>query len=103
MTAKSPLQNKRSEKLNKVVDKVLNQILGQEATQIIYTYIENNHSIQKHEIAKKLDSFNRALEEFLGTGAVVIEKAIQESLELGGLEEHKAVDFSEQQKILKLA
>jgi len=94
MTQKSPSQNKRSEKLNKVVDKVLNQILGQEATQIIYDYLENNHSIQKHEIAKKLDSFNHALEAFLGTGAIVIEKAIQENLD---------VDFSEQPKIFKLA
>jgi hypothetical protein len=77
--------------------------LGQEATQIIYAYLENNHSIQKHEIAKKLDSFNHALEEFLGTGAVVIEKAIQEILELGGLEENRGVDFSEQNRIIKLA
>jgi hypothetical protein len=39
----------------------------------------------------------------LGTGAVVIEKAIQESLELGGLEENRGVDFSEQNRIIKLA
>jgi len=103
MTAKSPSQNKRSEKLNKVVDKVLNQILGQEATQIIYAYLENNHRIQRHEIAEKLDSFNHALKEYLGSGAIVVEKVIQQSLELGGLDENKGVDFSEQHKILKLA
>jgi len=103
MTAKPPLQNKQSEKLNKVVDNALNQILGQEATQIIYDYLENNHSIQRHEIALKLDSFNHALKEFLGTGAIVIEKVIQQSLELDELDENRGVDFSEQHKILKLA
>jgi len=83
MTTKSLSQNRSSGNLNKIVDKVLNQILGPEATQIIYDYLENNHSIQRHEIGKKLDSFNHALEEYLGTGAVVIEKVIQENLELG--------------------
>jgi len=102
MTAMSQSPSKRSEKLNKVVDKVLNQILGQEATQIIYNYLENNHRIQKHEIAKKLDSFNHALEEYLGTGAVVIKKVIEENLEIGELE-NKGADFSEPHKILKLA
>jgi len=91
MTAKSLSQNRQSGNLNKVVDKVLNQILGPEATQIIYDYLENNHRIQRHEIGKKLDSFNHALEEYLGTGAVVIEKVIQENLELGVFEENKAL------------
>jgi len=103
MTANYPSQNKQSENLNKVVDKVLNQILGREAAQIIYDYLENKHRIQRHEIGKKLDSFNQALEEFLGTGAVVIQKVIQENLELGGFEENQDIGFSEQSKILKLA
>jgi len=34
---------------------------------------------------------------------VVIQKVIQENLELGGLEENQDIDFSEQHKILKLA
>ena len=99
----SPSQNKLSEQLNKVVDKALNQILGREATQIIYDYLENNHSIQRHEIAEKFDSFNRALKEYLGSGAIVVEKVIQQSLELGELDENKGVDFSEQHKLLTLA
>jgi hypothetical protein len=96
-------QNKPSEKLNKLVDEALNQIMGQEATQIVYNYLENNHCIQRHEIAEKLDSFNHALKEYLGTGAAVIEKVIQKNLELSGLEENQGIGFSEQHKILKLA
>jgi len=101
--AMSPSQNKQSEKLNKVVDKALNQILGQEATQIIYNYLENNHCIQRHEIVEKFDSFNHALKEYLGSAAVVVGKVIQQSLELGGFDENKGVDFSEQYKLFKLA
>jgi len=102
-TTKAPSENKRVETLNQVVDSVLNQILGLEATQIIYEYLENKYFIQRHEIAEKLDSFNRALEEYLGTGAVVIKRVILQNLELCGLDENKDADFSERQKIVKLA
>jgi len=102
-TIKAPLENKRVETLNQIVDSVLNQILGQESTQIIYEYLENKYFIQRHEIAEKLDSFNRALEEYLGTGAVVIKRVILQNLELCGLDENKDADFSERQKIVKLA
>jgi hypothetical protein len=90
------------EKLNKVIDRVLNQIFGQEAVQIIYEYLEKNHYIQRHEIAEKFDSFNYALREYLGTGALVIEKVILDNLELYGFEQNKCDDFAERQKIIKL-
>jgi regulator of sigma D len=86
-----------NEKLNQLIDRLLNQILGHEAAQIIYSYLESNHSIQRHEIAQKLNSFNEALEGYLGSGAFVIEKAI-----LASLEENKDIDF-DRHKILKLA
>jgi len=91
-------QNEQSEKLNVFIDKVLNQILGRTATQIIYEYLENKHSIQRHEIAAKLDSFSSALEEYLGTGAFVIEKIILENFQ-----ENRDTDFTERQKFLKLS
>ena len=91
------------EKLNKVVDKVLNKIFGQEAVKIIYEYLEKNHYIQRHEIAEKLDSFSYALREYLGAGALVIEKVILENLELYRIEMSKDVDFAERQKIVKVA
>jgi len=99
----TPSQNKQSETLDKIIDRVLNQILGQEATHIIYNYLENNYSIQRHEIAEKLDSFNQALENYLGSGAVVIEKVILKNLELGGVEEIKDLDLAERQRLMKLA
>lgn len=92
------MANKQSEKLNQCVEKVLNQILGKEATEIIYEYLENNHSIHRHEIAEKLDSFNGALEAYLGTGASVIEKVILENFE-----ENRNTDFDERHRLLKMA
>lgn len=103
MITKSPAQNKLNEKLNKIVDNALNQILGQEATQILYDYVENYHDIQRNEIAEKLDSFNHAMKQYLGSSAVVVEKVIQQNIELGGFDDKNDVDFPEQPKLLKLA
>jgi hypothetical protein len=85
-------QNKQYQTLQ-VIDNVLNQILGQEATQIIYKYLESTYHIQKHEIIEKLDSFNCALEEYLGAGATIIEKVIMQSLEIRVPEENKYFDL----------
>ena len=97
VVAQNLQQDEDIEKLNQLIDRLLNRILGQEATQIIYRHLESNHSIRRHEIAQKLDSFNEALEQYLGSGAFVIEKAILENLE-----ENRDIDF-ERHKILKLA
>jgi len=95
-------QNKQRQTL-KVIDNVLNQILGQEATQIIYKYLESNYLIQKHEIVEKLDSFNFALEEYLGTGAAIIKKVIMQSLEIRLPEENKYFDLVDPPRRLESA
>ena len=97
MSTQNPELNEHDDKVNKAIDKLLNQILGHEAAQIIYSYLESDHSIQKDEIAQNLNSFNWALEEYLGSGAVIIEKAILENLE-----ENTDIDF-DRSRILKLA
>lgn len=97
MTTQNPQQDEYIEKLNQFIDRLLNQIFGQEAAQIIYSHLERNHSIRRHEIAQKLDSFNGALEKYLGSGAFVIEKAILENLY-----ENRDID-SDRNRILKLA
>ena len=72
MTTKS----KETEKITKIIDKVLNQIFGKKATAIIYDYVETNYSIKRTEIGEKLDVFMNALEEFLNSGAYVVERKI---------------------------
>jgi hypothetical protein len=92
MISKFSSQNKERQTVE-VIDKVLNRIVGQEATQIIYKYLESNYLIQKHEIVEKLDSFNSALEEYLGAGATIIKKVIMQSLEIRLPEENKYFDL----------
>lgn len=75
--------DKYEEMLNKAVDKTLNRVFGSTAAHIIYTHLENNYSIKKNEIAEKLESFSQALQEYLNTGATVVEKEILESFYSG--------------------
>src|SRR3989337_20332 len=95
-------QNKERQAVE-VIDNVLNQILGQEATQIIYKYLESTYHIQKHEIIEKLDFFNCALEEYLGAGATIIEKIIMQSLEIRVPKENKYFDLVEPPKRIESA
>jgi predicted DNA-binding protein YlxM (UPF0122 family) len=74
---------KYEEMLNRAVDKTLNRVFGSTATDIIYTHLENNYSLRKGEIAEKLEIFNRALQEYLNSGAAVVEKEILESFYSG--------------------
>ncbi|MCK4477786.1 hypothetical protein KAU88_04585 [Candidatus Bathyarchaeota archaeon] len=77
------------EMLNKAVDKTLNRVFGTTATNVIYTYLEQNYSIRKNEIAENLESFSQAMQEYLNSGATVVQKEILESFYSGlGLFQH---------------
>jgi len=64
----------------KAIDKALTQVFGKEATHIIYAYLEENHNVKRDEILDKIEAFTQGLEEFLSTGAYVIEKKILEDV-----------------------
>ena len=71
---------KDENKINKIVDSVLRQIFGEQATSLIYEYLENNYSLKRNEVAEKIDLFAKGLEEFLKSGAYTVEKEILENL-----------------------
>jgi hypothetical protein len=71
---------KENDKIAKVIDRVLTQIFGEEATRLIYRYLENRYAVKRDEIADKIDLFAKGLEEFLRTGAYVIERKILEDI-----------------------
>jgi hypothetical protein len=81
LTMKSPA--KYEELLNKAVEKTLTKVFGATAKNTIYTYLETSHFIKKTEIARKLETFSQAMQEYLNTGAVVVEKEILESFYSG--------------------
>ncbi len=72
--------NKKEDKISKIVDKVLKQVFGEEATYLIYKHLENNYSLKQDEIAEKIDVFAKGLEGFLRSGAYVIERKILEDI-----------------------
>ena len=99
--------DKYEQMLNRAVDKTLKRVFGSTATNIIYTHLENNYSIRKNEIAENLESFSQAMQEYLNSGAAVIEKEILESFYSGlglfqrvELEGNRNTEFVERLRIL---
>ncbi|MEM3553934.1 MAG: hypothetical protein QXH40_01570 [Candidatus Bathyarchaeia archaeon] len=98
---------RENEKVCKIIDRVMRQVFGDEATRLIYRYLESNYSVRRDEIADKIDLFAKGLEDFLKSGAYVIERKILEDIyssygllrriELGKLRES---DFASQVKLL---
>jgi hypothetical protein len=68
------------DKISKIVDRVLKGVFGEEATRLIYRYLESNYSVKQREIAEKIDLFTKGLEEFLSSGAHVVERKILEDM-----------------------
>jgi len=70
----------KEEKIPKIIDRVLRQVFGEEATTSIYQYLEKNYEIKQNEVAERIDLFAQGLEEFLRSGAFVIERKILEDI-----------------------
>lgn len=68
------------DKISKIIDRVLNQIFGKEATLLIYKHLERNYSVKRHELGEKLELFAKGLEDFLKSGAYAIERKILEDI-----------------------
>jgi hypothetical protein len=100
--------DKKEARITKIIDKVLRQVFGAEATRLIYQHLERNYSLKQDEIVDKIELFAKGLEEFLRSGAYVIERKILEDLysnygTLPALESgnvHEDPDFVSQVKIM---
>jgi len=67
---------KGEEKISRVIDHVLTQVFGTEATELIYKHLEHKYSLKRDEVAERIDLFAKGLEEFLSSGAYVVERRI---------------------------
>jgi hypothetical protein len=63
-----------------VVDRILKQIFGQEATVLIYRHLEQEYNLKRDEIGERIEVFAKGLEEFLRSGAYAIERKILEDI-----------------------
>jgi hypothetical protein len=73
-------KSRNDEKISKIIDHVLRQVFGQEATTLIYNHLERCYSLKPNETAEKIDVFARGLESFLRSGAYVIERKILDDI-----------------------
>jgi hypothetical protein len=73
-------QTPKDDKVSKVIDKVLTQIFGKEASLLIYKHLERNYSVKRNEVGEKLELFARGLEDFCKSGAFVVESKILEDI-----------------------
>ena len=80
MNALTKQKHKSDDKVSQAIDKVLRKIFGDEATLLIYKHLENRYSLRQDEIVEKIDVFAEGLEEFLMSGARIIEMKILEDV-----------------------
>ncbi len=76
----TPQPNGKDDKITKIIDRVLTQIFGKEASCLIYKHLEHNYSVKRNEVGEKLELFAEGLEGFLKSGAYVIEKKIVDDI-----------------------
>jgi len=66
----------KEDKVSKIIERVLTQIFGKEATHMIYKHLERRYSVKRDEVGEKLELFAEGLEDFLKSGAYAIEGKI---------------------------
>jgi hypothetical protein len=70
----------REDKIFKIIDSVLKQVFGEDATRFIYKYLEQRYALRQNDFSEKIDVFAKGLEECLSSGAFVVENKILEDL-----------------------
>jgi hypothetical protein len=71
----------KDDKIFKIIDRVLKQVFGENATHFIYQYLEQRYHLQQKDFSKKIDVFAKGLEDCLSSGAFAIEHKILEDLD----------------------
>ena len=75
-----PLTIKKEAAIFKIIDNVLKQVFGEEATLFIYKFLERNYSLRQCEFSEKIDTFAKGLEDCLSSGAFVVECKILDDI-----------------------
>lgn len=107
MTTLDTLPREKEDKIFKIIDKVLKQVFGEEATLFIYKYLEQRYSLRQSEFSEKIDVFAKGLEECLSSGAFAIESKILDDVsaiygsfnKIGFERKPERYDFASQMKI----
>ena len=98
----------REDKIFKIIDSVLKQVFGEEATRFIYQYLEQRYALRESDFSEKIDVFAKGLEECLSSGAFVVENKILEDLSsvygsfntIGCKRKPERYDFANQMRVV---
>ena len=71
---------RENDKIFTIIDSVLKQVFGEEATNFIYKYLERQYSLHQSDFSKKIDVFAKGLEDCLSSGAFAIESKILDDI-----------------------
>jgi len=98
---------REEDQIFKIIDKVLKQVFGEDATRFIYKYLEQHYSLRQKDFTKKIDVFAKGLEDCLSSGALAIESKILDDIsatygafnKIGFERKPERYDFASQMKI----
>jgi hypothetical protein len=92
---------KKEDTILKIIDNVLTQVFGKEATHFIYKYIEHNYSLHQNEFSDKIEVFAKGLEDCLSSGAFIVETKILDHIcsRYGAFSVPEGYDFASKMKL----
>jgi len=107
VTTLDTLLREKNDKIFQIIDKVLKQVFGEEATLFIYNYLEQHYSLRQSDFSKKIDVFAKGLEDCLSSGAFAVESRILDDISavygsfntIGFERKPERYDFASQMKI----
>ena len=77
------LSRKEENRVFEVIDHILTQVFGKEATSLMYQYLERRYSWSQMDFSEKIDAFAKGMEDFLSSGAYAVENKILDSIHSG--------------------
>jgi hypothetical protein len=75
-----PLTRKKEDKIFQIIDRVLKGVFGETATELIYRHLESRYSLSRNEFSDKFDVFAKGIEDFLTSGAYLVENRILDEI-----------------------
>ena len=74
------LSMKKEDRVFEIIDRVLKQVFGEEATLLMYKYLESRYFLSQSEFSEKIEVFAKGIEEFLSSGAYAVESKILDNI-----------------------
>ena len=74
------LSTQEENKVFEAIDRVLKQVFGEDAARLMYQFLERRYSWSQKSFLEKIDVFAKGMEEFLSSGAYMVESKILDTI-----------------------